>query len=171
MIHTSSLIDGFKVILGSMPLQLGMFLTVIFKVPVPEIDGQWDTAALAYKIYLVLVHGLLFCQISVNHYYAHDIPMLSSVTNVVFMCMQVVTQINISINWIFLSEEHQEWLELRQSEEWVKFMKWCYIEIIVFIGYLLSATIFNVFLFFFRPVADLVNPATGESPESDILEA
>ena len=160
MIYTSSVIDGFKVILGSMPLQLGMFLTIIFKVPIPEIDGQWDDEAKFYKFYLIVVHGVLFLQIVVNHYFSQLIPMLSSCTNVVLMLLQVVTQINISVNWVF-SEHDQAWLDARQSEDWVKFTKWMYIEILVFIGYLVSATIFNFVLFFMRPVADIENPATG----------
>ena len=36
MIFTASVIDGFKVILGSMPLQFAMLLTVLTLVPVPE---------------------------------------------------------------------------------------------------------------------------------------
>ena len=39
MFNTVSVIDGFKVILGSMPLQLGMFFTLLFMVPIPDIEG------------------------------------------------------------------------------------------------------------------------------------
>ena len=101
MYHLYSVIDGFKVTLGSLPLQLGMLLTLLFMVPVPEIDGHLDWDAMLYKFYLVFVHGLLFLQITVNHYYAMEIPMLSASANVLMMCLQVFTQINLSVNWIF----------------------------------------------------------------------
>ena len=45
MIFTASVIDGFKVILGSMPMQLGMFLNVLIMVPVPTLDGEPDAEA------------------------------------------------------------------------------------------------------------------------------
>ena len=96
MYHLHSVIDGFKVTLGSLPLQLGMFLTLLIMVPVPKIDGHLDGDAMLYKFYLVFVHGVLFLQITVNHYYAMEIPMLSACSNVVLMCLQVYTQITIS---------------------------------------------------------------------------
>ena len=160
MFNTVSVIDGFKVILGSMPLQLGMFFTVIFMVPIPEIDGQWDSKAMFYKFYLVFVHGILFVQIVVNHYFINDFPMLSSCTNVILLSLQVMTQINISVDWIF-NEPEQVWLDARQSKDWMKFMNWMQIELLVFIGYLVSATLFNFIISIKRPVADIENPATG----------
>ena len=104
MIFTASVIDGFKVILGSMPLQFAMLLTVLTLVPVPEDPtepGVKDHDARVTYWWLVFVHGIFFAQIVVNHYFALDIPMISSVSNVVLMLAQVMTQISLSVNWIF----------------------------------------------------------------------
>ena len=35
MIHTNAIIDGFPVILGSTPVQLGMLLAMLFAVRIP----------------------------------------------------------------------------------------------------------------------------------------
>ena len=113
-----------------------------------------------YKYYLVFVHGILFFQIVVNHYYINDFPMLSSCTNVVLLSLQVMTQIYISVDWIF-NEPDQAWIDARQSKDWIKFMNWMQIELLVFIGYLVSATLFNFIISIKRPVADIENPATG----------
>ena len=112
MYHLYSVIDGFKVTLGSLPLQLGMLLTLLIMVPVPKIDGHFDWDAMFYKLYLVFVHAVLFLQITINHYYAMEIPMLSASTNVVLMCLQVFTQIKTSVNWIF-TDHDQAWHDAR----------------------------------------------------------
>ena len=112
MYHLYSVIDGFKVTLGSLPLQLGMLLTLLIMVPVPKIDGHFDWDAMFYKFYLVFVHAVLFLQITINHYYAMEIPMLSASTNVVLMCLQVFTQIKTSVNWIF-TDHDQAWHDAR----------------------------------------------------------
>ena len=101
MIFTASVIDGFKVILGSMPLQLGMLLNVLIMVPVPTMDGEPDSEARGTYYWLLFTHFIFFSQIVVNHYYTLDIPMISSVSNVVLMLVQVMTQINLSVNWVF----------------------------------------------------------------------
>ena len=70
MIFTSSVIDGFKVILGSLPIQLGMFMTTLCMVPVPNDPktGEQDREALYTYIWLCIVHFILFVQITINHY-------------------------------------------------------------------------------------------------------
>ena len=146
MIFTASVIDGFKVILGSMPLQFAMLLTVLTLVPVPEDPtepGVKDPDARFTYWWLVFVHGIFFAQILVNHYFALDIPMISSVSNVVLMLAQVMTQINLSVNWIFYVHPDQTWADARSTEDWIKFRQWCYIELLAFVGYLVSAIIFN----------------------------
>ena len=101
MIFTASVIDGFKVILGSMPMQLGMLLNVLIMVPIPTLNGEIDAEASRTYWWLVFTHFIFFVQIVVNHYYTLDIPMISSVSNVVLMLVQVMTQINLSVNWVF----------------------------------------------------------------------
>ena len=82
-----------------------------------------------------------------------------------------MTQIYVCVNWVFNPEHTQEWLDARQSHDWIQFWQWCYIEILVFGGYLVSAILFNFLLFFKSPVADIENPATGDSEHADILES
>ena len=121
MIFTASVIDGFKVILGSLPIQFAMLLTVLTMVPVPENDGVKDSEARATYWWLVIVHLVFFIQISINHYFALDIPMISSISNVVLMLVQVMTQINLSVNWVFYPHPDAEWIAARQTEDWIKF--------------------------------------------------
>ena len=45
MFFTASVVDGFRVVLGSMPFQFGMFLTMLLIVPIPEFEGKTDSDA------------------------------------------------------------------------------------------------------------------------------
>ena len=67
------------------------------------------------------MHLVFFLQISINHYFALDIPMISSISNVVLMLVQVMTQINLSVNWVFYPHPNAEWIAARQTEDWIKF--------------------------------------------------
>ena len=149
MFFTASVVDGFRVVLGSMPYQFGMFLTMLFIVPVPEFEGKTDSEARMTYWVVLLVHLILFFQILVNHYFSTKSPTMASITNVLLIFVQVMTQIYVCVNWVFNPEHTQEWLDARQSHDWIQFWQWCYIEILVFCGYLVSAILFN-FVYFFR---------------------
>ena len=145
MIQIASVIDGFKVILGSLPLQLGMLLTILISIRVPELeDGNKDKDALVTYVMLCIVHILLFTQIFFNHYAAQWSPMFFSATNVVCMLVQVITQIFLCVNWVFKANIEQEWLDARTNEDWQKFFIWTKIEVLIFVGYLFSPSVFNL---------------------------
>ena len=117
----ASVPDGFKVVLGSLPLQMGMLLTVLFMIPIPKFEGETDKEALFSYILLVTVHTFCFIQILVNHYFAHVVTNVSSVTNIILMMVQVMTQINLCVNWVFYHEPNAEWQAARNDEDWMKF--------------------------------------------------
>ena len=144
MIFTASVIDGFKVVLGSLPLQIGMLFTTLCTVPIPKFEDKLDTECLYTYIMLCTVHFLMFLQIAINHYYASSIPNISAITNIFLMMVQVITQINLCVNWVFYAHPNAAWIEERSDESWTKFNNWIHIEVLVFAGYLVSAITFNL---------------------------
>ena len=171
MIFNASVIDGFKVVLGSLPLQLGMLLTILFMIPIPELNGENDKEAQLTYIWLVFVHTILFAQIVINHYFAHLFPTLSSLSNVLLMMVQVITQINLCVNWVFYAHPDAEWEAARSDEDWTKFKNWIQIEVLIFVGYLVSAILFNMLRSFREMHTDIENPATNGNCFADVLEA
>ena len=172
MIFTASVIDGFKVILGSLPLQFAMMVTIITMIRVPlDSEGEYETEALACYIWLVLLHLILWWQVLVNHYSVSDNPQLYAVSNVVLLMLQVGTQAYLCVNFVFPAEPNPAWTEDGTKGDWTQFLFWTKVEVLIFTGYIGSPILFQFVRAFKRTTFELVNPATGESPDADVLES
>ena len=69
MIHTNSLIDGFPVILGSLPIQFAMTLAMIIAIRVPkDEDGEKNEHCRFIYWWVLSAHLLILVCQSVNHY-------------------------------------------------------------------------------------------------------
>ena len=64
MLHLKSSVDGFKVILGSMMLNLVIFLTLIIAVRPPEYPDERKTTQARNLYIMLVVYHLGFCVIS-----------------------------------------------------------------------------------------------------------
>ena len=69
MIHTNSLVDGFPVILGSLPIQFGMIVTLLVAIRVPkDEDGGYNVNCLSIYKWILWAHIInLICQ-GINHF-------------------------------------------------------------------------------------------------------
>ena len=61
MINTSSIIDGFKVLLGSLPIHIAMTLTMLIMIRIPECSTSDDEKCPANHLYYLTlsVHVLV----------------------------------------------------------------------------------------------------------------
>ena len=62
MIHILSVLDGFPVVLGSMPMQFGMLLTLLLSIKIPKdlnTGEKYDEDALFVYILLVSTHAAI----------------------------------------------------------------------------------------------------------------
>ena len=98
-----------------------MLMTILFMVPVPTMNGEKDKECLYTYIWLVVVHFVIFVQVLINHYFSHNVPNISSISNVLLMLVQVITQINLCVNWVFYANPDAEWEAARTDEDWTKF--------------------------------------------------
>ena len=70
MIYTSSIIDGFKVILGSVPIHIAMLLAMVITIRVPRasLDDEMDTLSLELYVLVATTHSLLFLLGLLSHF-------------------------------------------------------------------------------------------------------
>ena len=156
MIFTATVIDGFKVILGSLPLQLAMMITILTSVSVPRDDNdEMDPTAKGTYLWLCIVHLAMFVQIFFNMYVN-----LNPVANVVLMLVQVVTQIFLCVNWVYNPNLDPDWLTAGLDEDWTKFLFWIRIEVFVFIGYMACPILFSVIRSIVSEKITMTTPAT-----------
>ena len=74
MIYTSSIIDGFKVILGSVPIHIAMLLTMFITVRV----GGLDQDAKTIYILIAVTHIVMICVGLMYHFFGTGQHMLAA---------------------------------------------------------------------------------------------
>ena len=169
MPNTSSVIDGFKVTLGSMVVQVAMALTVLVLIYTNEIEGplkenvEWELWILA------ILHVCFGLQIFLNFHGDEVYQIVSQLTTIVSMCIQFIQVTYLAINWVLPHEDRQELIkeDLQHGEI---FIRWCQVEVIVFLGYLFTAMLYMAIAFCKDPILELVNLATAEASKADYLE-
>jgi hypothetical protein len=72
---------------------------------------------------------------------------------------------------VFPAEPNPAWTEEGTKGDWTQFLFWTKVEVLIFAGYIGSPILFNFIRAFKRTTYELINPATGESPDADMLEA
>ena len=108
MIYTSSIIDGFKVILGAAPIHISMIATLVIAIPIPRDDNEsWfdfnDKALTLYS--LLLAYHILSMTIVVFFTLNHkQSQLLISQCSIFAICFMIVVILKVSSDWTFDEE-------------------------------------------------------------------
>ena len=108
MIYTSSIIDGFKVILGAAPIHVSMITTLLIAIPIPR-DGNesWfdfnDKALMLYSLLLVY-HIVSLAIVVLFTTYHNRSQLLISQCSIFAICFMIVVILKVSSEWTFDEE-------------------------------------------------------------------
>ena len=142
MIHTNSLIDGFPVILGSLPIQFAMTLAMIIAIRVPKDEDGTSNPHCKFIYWWVLSTHLLIlvCQ-SINHYLGERWHLMKKQLTIVCLMVQLLMINTICGEWIFEDGQHKAADHMTQ-ENWIQFDVWIVLEACVFLSYIGSAIMY-----------------------------
>ena len=86
--------NGFLSILGSLPIQFAMFLTILSSVKVPRNEeGEFDSASLKIYHLVWIMHLVTFVTLLLNHYYTDVLDVAKSTLNTCIMLFKVLVLI------------------------------------------------------------------------------
>ena len=104
MINTKSVLDGFPVVLGSMPVQFGMLMTLLLSVKIPRnTDDQEkfnDDALLMYCL-LVTNHALILIVKTIQSKIAFQYANLCRCLMMACLFLQLFTMNYLLGDWVF----------------------------------------------------------------------
>ena len=131
MIFVSSLIEGFKVTLGSLPVQASM-LTILLALINPGDDYK--------KVYWVLAGSHTFCLFLV-------VANMIKPTHKFYMglrCLNIIAMFLQNIVIIYAAQSYTQLKENREvlTDSEIELSRWLLIEVYVFIAYIISAILF-----------------------------
>ena len=100
MIYTSSIIDGFKVILGAAPIHVSMIITLLIAIPIPSDDnGTWlylNDKALAIYSALLAYHILSLILVAFFTILHNTSQLLISQLSIFALCFMIVVILEVS---------------------------------------------------------------------------
>ena len=178
MIYNNSILDGFPVVLGSMPTQLGLALTMFLCIVVPKHPdtGEKDADAARIYNYLIVLHFTILLLKILNEHLVFDYPMLFRGLMICALFFQLLIMNFVLGDWVYSQEDPESLDSIRgdnwnEQQEWVTFMMWLSIETYVFLGSLVSGVIY-MFVRAFIPQAHILGLADDVFTEkTDHLEA
>ena len=178
MINTNSVIDGFVIVLGSMPVQFGMFVALLLSISVPKHSetGEYCRDALVAYIALMTTHVAILITkysqqwINKNHY-------LVAKSMIMFcLFLQLTTMNFILCNWVY-DQADQELLEQMRGEDWAnqkdwqRFTMWLTTEQYVFLGSIASGILYMVIRSFFKCEPEMLEDEDNFNEKTDHLQA
>ena len=137
MIYTNAIIDGFPVILGSFPIQFGMFLAMVIAVRIPkDPNDEWNPHCKFIYTWVIIAHICnIICQ-AIKHYLSEDWHVVKKVTTIFCLFIQLVMINTILGDWVYditlTSEE-------KTDSNWLQFHIWIILEFCVFLSYIASS--------------------------------
>ena len=156
MIHTNAIIDGFPVILGSAPVQLGMLLAMLLAVripyaascsvdqePCPDEDRERDSEAAFIYILVSATHIFILATKYLNLLADKSWHMWNKLALMLTLFIQLYTVNRVCGNWVFKNLGYQA-DSTGQTTRDIQFNAWLDMEFMVLIAYIVSAVIFPV---------------------------
>lgn len=135
MINLASIIDGFKVLLGAVPIHIAMIATLLTAIHIPRDDnGTWfDFNDKALMIYLALLANHIFSlAIVLLTTTQHDrSQLLISQFSIIAICFMIVVILEVSSDWTFNEEINGQCFEDKKGKI---FTLWTIIELLAFIA-------------------------------------
>ena len=155
MIHTNAIIDGFPVILGSTPVQLGMLLAMLIAVripyaaacstteePCPDEERELDSEAAFIYTLVALTHIFIIATKYLNLMVDKSWHMWNKLAIMLTLFLQLYTVNRVCGNWVFKNLGYQGEAGQGQTPRDAKFNAWLDIEFAVLMSYIVSAVIF-----------------------------
>ena len=147
MIYTSSIIDGFKAILGAPPIHVAMIITLLIAIPIPRDDnGTWfdlNDKALAIYSALLAYHTLCLILVTLFILQHRRSQLLISQLSIFALCFFIVVILEVCSQWTFTRKIMGQCFE--EQRETI-FTLWTIIELLVF----LSSIATNIIWLFLR---------------------
>ena len=150
MINIKSVLDGFPVVLGSMPVQFGMLMTLLLSIKIPRnMDDQEKFNADATFMYCLLVinHALILIIKVVQSRIAFQYGNLCRFLMMACLFLQLFT-INFLLGDYIFDQTDSEILTARrgvgwkENITWHKFNVWLHLEMYMFVGTIVSGVCF-----------------------------
>ena len=103
MIYNNSVLDGFPIVLGSMPVQFGMALTMILSVVVPKGADGAESAEDALQIYrqLLFVHCLIVAVKMFGEHFSYNYSMTYKSLSIIALFFQLLIMNFVLGDWIY----------------------------------------------------------------------
>ena len=97
MIFTSSIIDGFKVLIGNCPIHIAMLLTQFLTIPIPT-DDNGDRNDKATVLYVTIAANHVFLALTsfCTLFYQTDSHTLLSQLSIIALCVSLFVALEIS---------------------------------------------------------------------------
>ena len=168
MIFNVSVADGFTCLIGPLPLQLCLVLTVMVSISVPlGVDGEPDEDAAKLYSLMLTTHAILCLQLLVSYFGdAHYLPFLQQCLKIATLIAQIYMIIKISSDWLFNRSR-----PTGNSQEWGTFTFWLYIEFCFFLSYIVTNAVFLSIRAIKESPYYLEAPGAGKNRTTDFLDA
>ena len=102
MIYTSSIIDGFKVIIGTCPIHMAMLCTLLIAIRIPrDENGERNDTATVLYLMMVVNHIFLVTVGFFNHFLHKNNHVLIAQMNVIALCAALLIMMALASHWIF----------------------------------------------------------------------
>ena len=179
MIHIKSVLDGFPVVLGSMPVQFGMLMTLLLSIKIPKDlndSEKSDEDALFVYVLLCVTHAAILVIKYLQQWLALSYFMLYKALMMGSLFLQLFTINFVLGNWVF-DQTDPDQLETKRGADWQNdkawqvFTMWLRIEQYVFMGTIASGVSYMLLRSFFKCQIEIKEAADTASETTDHLEA
>jgi hypothetical protein len=178
MIYNNSVLDGFPIVLGSMPVQFGMALTMILSVVVPNGAEGAESAEDALKIYrqLLFVHCLIVAVKMFGEHFSYNYSMTYKSLSIIALFFQLLIMNFVLGDWIYDQKDLSILDTMRgagweQEPQWINFRMWLAIETYVFFGSIVSGVAYMAIRAFIPNAVQLSVTFDVFDEKTDHLEA
>ena len=120
MIHNKLVIDGFAIVLGSMPIQFGMLMTLLLSVQVPKnMDDPTKFQEEAQFVYYLLIftHAAILTVKFLRQYLAYTNYMLYRSLMMLCLFLQLFSMNFVLGRWVY-DQSDAELLASKRGEDW-----------------------------------------------------
>lgn len=88
--------------LGSLPIQFAMFLTILATVKIErDEEGEWDSDGLEIYTWVWIMHLVLFTTLALNMYYSGVLGLSKNMINTCAMLFKVLILMYICVRWAY----------------------------------------------------------------------
>ena len=178
MIFNKSVLDGFAVVLGSMPIQFGMLMTLLLSIQVPKNmdSGKYQEEAQFVYYLLIFTHSAILTVKFLRQYLAYTHYMLYRSLMMLSLFLQMFSMNFVLGRWVY-DQSDTEVLNAQRGENWESdyhwqtFEMWMRVEQFMFMGPVASGVFFMFVRSFYKCQVQISEQTDTALETTDHLES